>query len=154
MRNESRQESHDQTLNRATGEARLTQILLTLVVFGVAGLMAELLLLKHTESLSQWIPIVALGAGLAAALGVWLVPGPWSVRVFQAVMVVFVAAGVLGIYLHLAGNVEWVRERNPSLGGMPLVWKALTGATPALAPGAMAQIGLLGLVYAWSAGRR
>lgn len=154
MRNESRQESRDQTPNRATDETRLRQMLLALVVVGTAGLVAELLLLEHTESLNQWIPLVALGAGLAAALGVWLVPGPLSMRVFQAVMVVFVAAGTLGIYLHFAGNVEWARERDPALGGMTLVWKALTGATPALAPGALAQIGLLGLIYVWSAERR
>ena len=30
-----------------------------------------------------------------------------------------------------------------------LVWKALRGATPALAPGALAQLGLLGLLYTY-----
>jgi hypothetical protein len=31
--------------------------------------------------------------------------------------------------------------------GMDLLSKAMTGAAPALAPGAMIQLGLLGLVY-------
>lgn len=154
MRNGSQQESREQTLNRATDGTRLRKMLLTLVVIGIAGLVAELLLLEHTESLNQWIPLFVLGAGLAAVLCVCCVPGHLSLKVFQAVMVVFVAAGTLGIYLHFAGNVEWARERDPALGGMTLVWKALTGATPALAPGALAQIGLLGLIYGWIAERR
>ena len=128
-------------------------MILVLVAAGIIGLITELLLLDHTDALNQWIPVISLGAGLAATLGVWLAPGRWSLRAFRIVMFVFVVAGALGIYLHLVGNVEWAREKDPELGGMTLVWKALTGATPALAPGAMAQLGLLGLVYAW-AGKR
>jgi hypothetical protein len=30
---------------------------------------------------------------------------------------------------------------------MPLLWKVMSGAAPALAPGAMVQLGLLGLIY-------
>jgi hypothetical protein len=63
-------------------------------------------------------------------------------------MIVFVLAGILGLVLHFKGNVEWALERHPDLGRMTLIWEALTGATPALAPGALAQVGLLGL--AWS----
>ena len=33
--------------------------------------------------------------------------------------------------------------------GLELVWEALKGATPALAPGAMAQLGLVGLAFAY-----
>lgn len=128
-------------------------MLLALVVFGIIGLVAELLLIEHTASLTQWIPLVALGAGLAAAVAVGLATGQSALRVFQVVMVGFILAGALGIYLHFAGNVEWAQERDPELGGTTLIWKAVTGATPALAPGALAQIGLLGLIYAWSAGQ-
>ena len=33
---------------------------------------------------------------------------------------------------------------DPALHGLDLFWSALRGATPALAPGAMAQLGLIG----------
>jgi hypothetical protein len=64
-------------------------------------------------------------------------------------MIVFVVAGALGLVLHFKGNMEWALERQPELSGMTLVWKSLTGATPALAPGALAQLGLLGLVWSY-----
>jgi len=70
-------------------------------------------------------------------------------RVFQAIMLLFVLVGLLGIYLHLRGNLEFALERDPSLSGGRLIWKILRGATPALAPGALAQLGLLGLVYTY-----
>lgn len=124
--------------------------MLVLIVVGIVGLIAELLLLDHTESFNQWIPLVSLGLGLVATLGVWLRPTTSTFRVFKVIMIGFVAAGLLGVYLHYAGNVEWAHERDPGLSGLPLVWKALKGATPALAPGALAQLGLLGLIFAWT----
>jgi hypothetical protein len=63
-------------------------------------------------------------------------------------MVLFVVAGALGIYYHYAANVEFQREVDPSLVGTALFWKAMAAkAPPALAPGSMAQLGLIGLAY-------
>ncbi len=64
-------------------------------------------------------------------------------------MALFIVAGILGLYLHYRGNVEFALERDPSLTGARLIWKALRGATPALAPGALAQLGLMGLVFTY-----
>jgi hypothetical protein len=64
-------------------------------------------------------------------------------------MVTFLLVGLLGVILHLKGNIEFATERDPSLSGIKLMWKALRGATPALAPGALAQLGLLGLLYTY-----
>lgn len=127
----------------------LRQILLLLVVACILGLAAELLLLDHTESFNQWIPLIVLGLGLASALIVMLRPGVRSIRIFQWIMASFVIAGILGLYLHYRGNVEFALERYPDMRGLGLVWKALRGATPTLAPGALAQLGLLGLAYAY-----
>jgi hypothetical protein len=131
------------------GEAGpLRRLLLGLVLLGIAGLGAELVLLEHTESAWQWVPLVALGLGFACAAAVALRPSPRTLRPFQAVMALFVAAGALGVYLHFRGNVEWELESDASLRGTALFWAALHGATPALAPGALAQLGLLGLALA------
>lgn len=126
----------------------LRQMILGLVLLGIIGLIAELLLQEHFESATQIIPLASLGAGLATTILVARNPTQSTLRLFVVMMIVFVAAGVLGLVLHLKGNMEWALERNPELSGMTLMWKALTGATPALAPGALAQLGLLGL--AWS----
>ena len=124
--------------------------MLALIVIGIVGLIAELLLLDHTESFNQWIPLISLAAGLIATIAVWRGPNSTTLAAFKIIMYVFVAAGLLGVYFHFAGNVEWAHERDPDLGGLTLVWKALKGATPSLAPGALAQLGLLGLIFAWS----
>lgn len=129
--------------------ASLRQLLLALVLLGTVGLEIELALLRHAESLNQWIPHVALLIGLLSTLAVYFRPGPATLRVFQAVMLVFLIVGGLGVYLHIRGNVEFALERDASLTGTGLIWKALRGATPALAPGALAQLGLLGLLYSY-----
>jgi hypothetical protein len=127
----------------------LRELLLAVVVIGIVGLEVELALLKHADSLQQWIPHVALMIGLLATVAVYFSPGPATLRVFQIIMAAFLAVGALGVYLHVQGNVEFALERDPSLTGLSLIWKALRGATPALAPGAMAQLGLLGLLYGY-----
>jgi hypothetical protein len=127
----------------------LRDLLLGVMVIGMFGLIAELLLQEHTESWQQWIPLVALGLGLATTALVRLRPSRGTFRLFNFVMAAFLTAGLFGVYLHYAGNVEFALERTPELGGAALVWKALTGATPALAPGALAQLGLLGFIYTY-----
>ena len=129
--------------------AALRRVLLALVAFGAAGLVAELVLLEHYESAWQYTPLVLLGLTLVAVAVVARRPSPASVRFFQTVMVLCVAAGLVGVFLHYDGNVEFELEREPLLRGLGLFWEAMRGATPALAPGAMAQLGLLGLVYTY-----
>ena len=126
----------------------LRQMILALILIGIVGLIAELLLLKHFDSWTQVIPLATLGAGLATTIIAARNPTRRALRAFTIVMTLFVLAGVLGLVLHFKGNIEWALERTPELRGTALIWKALTGATPALAPGALAQLGLLGL--AWS----
>ena len=125
------------------------QLLLAIVLIGIVGLEVELALLRHAESLTQWIPHISLLIGLLATAVVYFRPGPATLKLFRAIMVGFLAVGALGVYLHYLGNVEFAAERDPSLTGFGLIWKALRGATPALAPGAMAQLGLLGLLYTY-----
>jgi hypothetical protein len=116
---------------------------------GILGLSAELLLLEHIESFTQWIPLLVLIAGLASCIWIAVRPSPAALRTFQVVMAAFVLAGIAGVYFHYTGNVEFALERDSELGGASLVWKALRGATPSLAPGALAQLGLLGLAYTY-----
>jgi hypothetical protein len=127
--------------------ALLRRLLLALAMFGMLGLTVDLFLLEHTESATQWIPFGVLAAGVASGAAVAVRPTRALLRVFQGVMALAVAAGLLGLYLHYSGNVEFELESDPSLGGLELFWLAVRGATPALAPAALAQAGLLGLLY-------
>lgn len=124
-------------------------LLLAVILIGIIGLQAELLLLDHAETFNQWIPHLTLAIGLLSVGVVYLKPSPLSVKVFRGVMLGFIAIGLLGVFLHYRGNVEFAQERWPTMGGFALMWKALRGATPAMAPGALAQLGLLGLLYTY-----
>lgn len=117
--------------------------------FGVLGLLGELFLLEHTEDIWQGAPLILLA--LSPVLLVWnaLTTGPVALRTFQLLMLLFVVSGIVGVILHYRGNVEFELEMQPGTGGLPLIWEALKGATPSLAPGTMIQFGLLGLVYTY-----
>ena len=125
---------------------RLQQLLLVLLAAGISGLELELVLLEHTESVWQWMPLVLLAAGLIATIAMFAHPNRPVRLAFRAVMMVLVIVGLLGIYLHFQGNIEFAREHDPAIKGLALVWESLRGATPSLAPGAMAQLGVLGLL--------
>jgi hypothetical protein len=119
---------------------------LYLFLLGVVGVAAELYLLEHFEDPAQWTPLALLGAGFVSALVAVVRPSPGAVLLLRAVAGGFVFVAGLGIYFHLRSNVEFELELRPTTGGMELVRESLKGAMPALAPGAMAQLGLLGLL--------
>lgn len=125
--------------------ATLRKILLGITWLGIFGLIVELVFIEHWEKRWQAIPLALLGMSLLATIAVTWWPSDQSLRVFRIVMAICVLAAPFGIWQHYAGNVEFEVERRRELRGMPLLWKALHGATPVLAPGAMAQLGLLGL---------
>lgn len=129
----------------AAGFLRL--VLLGIFLLGIGGLSAELLLIEHFEDLWQLTPLVLFA--VSALVLLWHAAARRAVTVlaFRYVMVLFIAAGVLGVYLHYTGNVEFEREMSPELIGWGLFREAVTGATPALAPGAMIQLGLIGLAF-------
>jgi hypothetical protein len=132
----------------SAGEAagRLRRLLLALFVFGSVGVVAELGLLGHYEDYKQYIPLVLLALGLPAAGWLAVAPGRGSVVAFRGLMVLFVAGGIVGLVLHYRTNAEFELEIFPVMGGWELFWESLRGATPALAPGTMVELGLLGLL--------
>lgn len=126
--------------------ASLRKLLLALVLLGAAGLAAELLLLEHFESFRQWLPLLVLAGAFATGIALAARPNRATVRIFQATMLLCIAAGLLGLVLHYRGNAAFEREMDASVRGFGLFWSALRGATPALAPGALVQLGILGLI--------
>jgi hypothetical protein len=134
----------DETLDR------IRRVLLAILIVGLVGTATELLLLEHDEEAIQLVPLALIAVAFVAIAWHALDQGGASLRVFQSVMVLFVAAGALGMYLHFRTNVEFQREVDPSIAGRALIIKAMTAKTPpALAPGSMSQLGLIGLAYAY-----
>ena len=127
--------------------AILRKLLLITLVVSVVGTLIELLLLEHFEDIWQWAPIVLLGSALVTLAWHGLDRGPMSLNVLRGLMVLSMVSGLVGLLLHYKGNVEFELEMYPDLSGWKLFKDAMMGATPALAPGAMLQIGLVGLAW-------
>jgi hypothetical protein len=130
------------------------RIVVAILVIAIVGVLVELLLLEHFEDVWQLTPVVLLALGLLVVLWHARAQGTWSARMLRAVMILTVVSGVLGVLLHYRGNVEFELEQNPSVRRWALFREAMMGATPALAPGVMVQIGLLGLLYAFLPGTK
>lgn len=122
------------------------RILLAILLLGIAGTSVELLLLAHTEDLYQLIPLLLFALGVSAMVTMLQRPTAATVRLFQAVMLLFIVSGIVGMYLHFQVNMEFQLEMDAALSGWPLFEKAIVAKTPpALAPGSMIQLGLIGL---------
>jgi hypothetical protein len=128
---------------------RMRAVLLALVVASLVGTGVELVLLEHVEDTAQRIPLALIALGLLVCAWHALAQSRTSVRALQSVMRLSVAAGVLGIGLHYRGNLAFELEMYPTMSGLELLRKVVTGATPVLAPGTMSLIGVIGLLHAY-----
>jgi hypothetical protein len=141
------------TLKAETDQAtlnRMRRYLLALFIVGVIGTIVELLLAQHTEDVLQYIPFILLALSLAALLLHAVMRRRPTLRTFQILMVLFVAAGVTGSALHYRGKTEFALERQPDLEGFALFRETLKGKNPPmLAPGAMIVLGLIGLIWTY-----
>ena len=125
----------------------LRRLILALIFLSAGAMLVDLLLLEHFESAWQWVPLVLLVPVIGVVVAVAVRPGRGVIRAFQAAMLGCIVVGLLGLFLHYRGNVEFELERDPALRGFALFWETIRGATPALAPGAMVQLGLLGFAF-------
>lgn len=110
------------------------------------GTAVELMLLAHDEEVNQWIPFVSIALALTA-IGWWAASqGAAAVRAVRAAMLIVIITGLAGVVFHYRANMEFQIELDPSLQGFGLMKKVLEAkAPPALAPGNMMLLGLLGL---------
>ena len=137
-------------MSRTSTTTTIRRLILALVTFGIVVTTIDLMLLDHHEDFRQFAPLVANGFALATI--VWHVASgsPRSVQVLRIVMLVFLLAAVLGVVFHFQGNLEFQLEINPEQSSWDLFSKVMRAkAPPALAPGVMAQLGLLGLIYTY-----
>ena len=132
--------------------ARLSNFLLLIFLLGVGGGGVEMLLLGHIEDWRQWIPLALFALSLLVLLVQVVARRVATLRLFQATMCLFIASGVLGGWFHYQAKREFKLESNPALAGWELFRETIiSGAVPpALAPGLMIHLGLLGLAYSYS----
>jgi energy-converting hydrogenase Eha subunit C len=126
---------------------RLRRLLLVALLAGVTGTAAELVLLGHTEGWQQIIPIALLALAFLAVAWHRVRPGRAAQSAMRVVMWLCVISGGVGVVLHYQGNAAFELEMYPEMRGVELFQETMTGATPVLAPGTMALLGLVGLAY-------
>lgn len=130
--------------------ATIRRVILGVLLLGMTGLLAELLLLGHYEDLTQWIPIGVLAAGLAAITLERFYRRVWTLALVRTMMGAFIVSGLLGMYFHFSGSREFQLEMDPSMSARNLVWHVLRAKSPpTLSPGTLVQMGILGLGYAY-----
>jgi hypothetical protein len=128
----------------------LRRFLLAVLLVGLLGTATELVLLDHFEDTLQWTPLILLGLGVVVLAWHVIHRGRASLRALQLLMILFLIGGLAGLVLHYRGSMEFQLEVNPDLSGLELFMKTIRAkAPPALGPGAMLYLGLLGLAYVY-----
>ena len=129
-----------------SSSSALRRVLLALLLFGLLGTTAELLLLRHYESAWMFAPFAVIAIAAAAAAARLARPSAESVRRLRLSMLPLLAAGVAGAYLHYLGGLAFQADMDPTLPRWQMFWKVLhMQAPPTLAPGVLVQLALLGL---------
>src|SRR5262245_61234398 len=100
-------------------------ILKAVILLGLIGTGFELILAGHFETTAQWIPLIRIAIAIVVLAGYGLLGAAPLLRIFQAVMIMFLVAGVAGIFLHYKGNVDLEHRNSPGLQGTELFRKAI-----------------------------
>jgi hypothetical protein len=130
--------------------SRIRGFVLAALVLGIVGTGAELLVAGHTDDTLQWAPLILILLSLLVLAWHAMARNAATVRVLQGVMILFVVAGGVGLVAHWKAKMEFKREMDPSLSGTKLFLEAMKSQSPpALAPGVLIQMALLGLTYTY-----
>lgn len=128
-------------------DAKITRLILIAIVFMSVGLSIELYLLEHYEGILQFIPIICVSLGLILSLILFKFRNTTIQILFHISLILMVASGLAGIFLHLKANYEFEKEIRPSINGIDLFMESLSGALPSLAPGSLILLALIGYSY-------
>ncbi len=115
-----------------------------------AGSLLELVAINHTKETLQWTPFLlsALGIGLVA----WVLfqANRTALLALRAGMAAITAGSLVGMAVHLAGNLRFALEVSPNLGLVQRVLAALGGANPLLAPGVLAMAAVMAVAATYA----
>jgi hypothetical protein len=144
---------HEDT--RATGLLRIIRwSLLLLAGLSIVSIALELLFLRHWGGAQTivWLGVAALSVALALLT---IRPSPIRVRAAQAIALTSCLVAVVGLGFHVSENLDagsldrdyadrW--EQMSDIDQLVAATTGKVGPAPTLAPGALAQIGLLLLI--------
>src|SRR5262245_14744862 len=95
----------------------IRSIILVVIVMGLAGTGLELVFVDHFEGTAQWVPVVLICLAFLVLGTYGLVRAAALLRVFQAVMIMFIVSGIIGIGFHYQHDVQHAEKDNPGIEG-------------------------------------
>lgn len=128
-----------------TVEQKLRVFLLALSGLVCAGTIVELWFTEHVESTVQFVPFVLAALGMSAVLGAFYAPRRKMLILLRIVMGGLILGSLFGIYEHVAHNMAFELEIQPNATAWEAFWKALSGASPFLAPGILILAAMMAL---------
>ena len=126
-----------------SAEAWFRRFLMAAAAATYPAAVAERVFVEHYEEALQIAPFVMIGLGLVALVWAWASPSRASLGVLRGVGVLVGLGSLVGVWLHVHGNWEFAAEVDAGAGTGALLWEALSGRNPTLAPGMIALAGLL-----------
>jgi hypothetical protein len=124
----------------------LRRFALALSFLGVVTTPIELALMHHYKDKDQIMPFVFLGLAAIGVGAAWFRPNARVLRGVRVLMILVVLGSGIGMMEHLKANY-----RDATRGGGNPNWieDVFGGFAPLLAPGILAQVGLLGLAFTY-----
>lgn len=124
-------------------DRRIRSALLVLAAVTCLLTAGELWLVEHFGGPVQLVPFALSGLGFVTVVAVLFRPSPPTLYALRGVMTLAVLGSLYGIYSHLGGNFAFELDIRPNAGTGEVIWAALKGANPLLAPGTLAFAGIL-----------
>lgn len=103
----------------------------------------ELVASEHYQEPAQVIPFVLCIVGFIAVLLALLRPQRRSVLWLRGVMAALVVGSLVGVVLHISGNLDFAKEVDAGATTAQIWLATFQGAAPMLAPGILALAGIL-----------
>ena len=134
---------------RAEGSGGLQRILLALCVMLWSALVVELWATEHYGVLLQQAPLFFCVLNLVLLLAHWRRPHPTVRQLLAASLLLSAIVGIIGLYIHLSTNIGLKREAFPEESFGFVLYEAIRGRLPLLAPGSLT----FGAALTWLAAR-
>lgn len=124
-------------MNTETILKRLRVYLLAFSIFVFAGAIFELSFLHHFGEELQIMPFILIPAGIVLAALMLIKPSAKMARIVGIGMWIVFVGGIIGMIVHVSGNLERVLEGGGSASFGQIIASAVGGRNPLLAPGVL-----------------
>lgn len=126
-----------------TVEEQLRRFLLGVSGCVFLATIAELWLVEHAESVVQAVPFVLCAVAIIFIIWVAAKPSRAALLATRIVMALVAGGSIYGWYEHVSHNIAFELEIRSNATAQDVLWEALSGASPLLAPGILALGALL-----------